>query len=317
MQKMSRLTLWAAEVLAIVLVLSLPAVAADFPTKPITIVTGSGAGGAIDILSRILARHLEKEWGQSVIVNNKPGAGGMTAATLVKKEAPDGYTLLANNSSVFTTTWQLAEEQTYSVDDFTYVNSLTGSASAWVTRAEGPYKTLKDVWAAARSGKAVSFGSFAIDNKMLAEYVAKKEGVAIKTITLKSVPEILQAVLGGHVDFGISGGTHAQYVKKGVMRVLAVTGDSRVGDSPDVPTLKEMGYGVGDSVIFLVAGPKGMPADIVKKFADAIDKAMHTEEAIKYHESRESAALTIGSAALEQRIKEAAAEFAAVKKSLN
>jgi tripartite-type tricarboxylate transporter receptor subunit TctC len=196
------------------------------------------------------------------------------------------------------------------------VNSLASSACAWVARADSPFTTLKDIWAAAKSGKSISFGAYSTDNKMYVDYIARREGVQIKGVTFKSVPEVLQAVLGGHVDFGFSGGSHAQYVQKGTLRVLAATGDSRTGDSPDVPTLKEMGYGVTNCAIFAIGGPKGIPADIVNKLADAIAKAMHTEEAAKFLEARDNIALNDGPSGLTHRMKEDAAAFADIKKVL-
>lgn len=291
----------------------LPAAAAEYPMKSITIVAGSGPGGATDTFARIIARQMEKEWKQNVIVVNKPGAGGALAAGQVKSDVPDGHTLVTSHSGTFSTTWQSMNNPTYGVDDFTYINSMTSASCAWVTRADSPYKTLKDVWAAAKSGKSVSFGGLTAENKKYAAYVARKEGVEIKAISLKSVPEVLQAVLGGHVDFGFSGGTHAQYVKKGDLRVLAAIGGSRVSDSPDVPTLKEMGYGVTDCAVFMIAGPKGIPADIVNKIADVVSKAMQTDEAKKFLESRDSEAMTVGPVELEKIIKEDAAAYGAVK----
>lgn len=313
MSRISRLILTAGVALAAGFSTLPPATAAEFPTKQINLVAAGGPGGAVDTLARIVARTMEKDWGQNVVVVNKPGAGGALGAGQVKNDASDGHTLVVGHTGTFSTTWQSMDKATYGVDDFTYINTLTTADCAWVTRGDSPYKTLKDVWAAAKSGKTISYGALTPESKKFASYIAGKEGAQIKAITLKSVPEILQAVLGGHVDFGFSGGGHGQYVKKGDLRVLAAVGGARVSDSPDVPTLKEMGYNISDCAVFMIAGPKGIPADIVKKLADIVSKAMNSEEAKKFLESRNSAAMTVGPDGLEKIVKEEAAAYVIVK----
>ena len=290
--------------------------AADFPAKPITIIAASGPGGAVDLLSRIVGRYMEQAWGQTVVILNKAGGAGGIGATQAKSAAPDGYTLVTSNHGTWSNAWQQMEKPTFTVDDFTYINSMMGGGCAWVTRADGPYKTLKDMIGAAKSGKQVSFGAFSPENKLYVDYLAKREGIQIRSITFKSVPEVLQAVLGGHVDFGFSGGSHAQYVKKGMMRVLAATDVKRAPDSPDTPTLKEMGYGVSNCASFIIAGPKGLPKDITQKIADAVAKAMQTDEAKKFLDSRETTALLLGPDELSKLVHEDAAAYASVVNSL-
>ena len=314
--RLSRLTFRAVTVFAIISACSLPAAGTDFPSKQITLVVATGPGGVADSLARIVARYMEGEWGKNVIVLNKPGAGGALGLAAVKNEVPDGHTLVVANGGAFASQWQIMESPTYKVDDFTYVNSLASSACAWVTSAQSPYITLKDVWTAAKSGKSVSFGAYSIETKMYMDYVARKEGAEITGVIFSSVPEALQAVLGRHVDFGFSGGSHAQNVKDGTMRVLAATGDARTGDSPDVLTLKEMGYGVSNCAIHAMAGPKGIPEDVVNKLANGIGKAMQTEAALKFLKGQNDLGLNDGPAGLADRMKTEAAAFAEIKNVL-
>lgn len=317
MTSVLRLTFGAVVLCTIGSALSLTATAAsDFPTRQINLIVATGPGGAADGLARIVASYMEKEWGKSVIVLNKPGAGGAIALLQVKNEVPDGHTLLVANGGTFSTQWQLMESPTFKIDDFTYIRSLATSSCAWVTSAKSPYKTLKDVWTAAKSGKSVSFGGTSIEAKMYVDYVAKKEGTEIAVPIFKGVAEALQAALAGHVDLAFSGGSHAPYVKDGTMRVLAATGDSRTADSPDVPTLKEMGYGITFCAIHALAGPKGIPTDVVNKLSDAVRRAMRTQEGLRFLEGRGDVQLDEGPSALENRIKEDAAAFAAMKSEL-
>lgn len=293
-----------------------PASAQSYPTKEITIIAASAPSGAIDIFSRLLAKQMETAWGKPVVVKNVAGAGGAVGAAQAKSVPADGHTLVTSNAGTFSTAWQQMDQPTYKADDFVYVNTFSGAGCAWVTRGDGPYKTLKDLIAAAKSGKSVSFGAFSSENKLYLDYVAKKEGVQFKSVTLKSVPEVLQSVMGGHVDFGFSGGTHVQYVKKGLLRVVASTDADRVPDSPDVPTLKEMGYGITNCSVFMLAAPKGTPKDVVQKISDQMVAAMQSPEGQKYLESRESRAIHLGPDGLTKYVMNEAAGFKTVTDAL-
>jgi tripartite-type tricarboxylate transporter receptor subunit TctC len=107
-----------------------------------------------------------------------------------------------------------------------------------------------------------------------------------------------------------------QYVKKGLLRVVASTDVNRVPDSPDVPTLKEMGYGVSNCSVFMIAAPKGLPNEIIQKVSDAVVAAMKSAEAKKFLESREAEAIHLGPAGLTKYVKDEAAEFSTVTKAL-
>ena len=296
-------------------IMPVPVQAAEYPTKPITIIAASPPGGAVDLFSRIIGRHMEKEWGQAVVVLNKSGGGGGIGIAQLKTEAPDGYTFGVSNSDTWSKNWQHMEKPNYTVDDFAYVSSFAGGGCAWVTRAESPYKTWKDIIAAAKSGKSLSFGAFSTDNKLTLNHVGRRDGIKFKTVTYKGISEILPAVLGGHVDFGFSGGSHAQYVKKGTLRVLVATDEKRAPDSPDVPTLREMGYGVSNCAFFMIAAPKGTPGDIVDKVEAAIARGMKTEEMKKYLDSRETTAMVLKPAELARRLKQDAQEYAVTLKA--
>jgi tripartite-type tricarboxylate transporter receptor subunit TctC len=293
-----------------------PAFAQSYPTKEITIVAASAPSGATDIFSRLVGKYMEAAWGKPVVVKNVAGAGGAVGAAQVKNAAPDGYTFVTSNAGTFSTAWQQMDQPTYTADDFVYIETFSGAGCAWVAKGDGPYKTMKDLIAAAKAGKSVSFGAFSSENKMYVDYIGKREGVTFKSVTMKSVPEVLQAVMGGHVDFGFSGGTHVQYVKKGLLRVVASTDIKRVPDSPDVPTLQEMGYGVTNCSVFMIAAPKGLPKEIVQKVSEAMVASMKTEEAKKYLESRESEAIHLGPEGLTKYVKDDVTSFATVTKAL-
>jgi tripartite-type tricarboxylate transporter receptor subunit TctC len=290
-------------------VASAPAASADYPTKQVTVFIGSGPGGATDHLARVIARHIEKDWGQPAVAINKPGAAGIVAATQLKSEAPDGHTIMVSNSNAMSISWQSLANPPYTVDDFTYISSLATPVCGWVARSSGAYKSWKDIVTAAKAGKSISFGAYSPDNRLMLDYVAKQENISFKVVNFKSTTEVMTAVLGGHVDFGFTGGNHVQHVKKGTMIAIAATDVQRLPDSPNVPTLRELGYDVGNCAFFMVAGPKGMPADVTQKLGDFIAKIVKTDEVEKYIEAREQHTLVLGPAEVTKRMKQDAEDY--------
>jgi tripartite-type tricarboxylate transporter receptor subunit TctC len=286
-----------------------PAAGADYPAKQVTIFIGSGPGGATDHLARVIARHIEKDWRQAAVPINKAGAAGIVAATQLKAEAPDGHTILVANSNAMSISWQAIANPPYTVDDFTYITSLATPICGWVARSDGPYKSWKDIVAAGKAGKSPSFGAYSPDNRLMLDYVAKQENMSFKVINFKSTTEVMTAVLGGHVDFGFTGGNHVQHVKKGTMVAIASTDEQRLPDSPNVPTLRELGYDVGGCAFFVVAGPKGMPAAITQKLADFITNIVKTDEVTKYIEAREQQTLLLGPEDVTRRMKQDAETY--------
>jgi tripartite-type tricarboxylate transporter receptor subunit TctC len=264
----------AAALLAASAVWALPAMAADFPSKPIKMLVGFRAGGSVDTLARLMARTLEKELGQPIVVQNKPGAGGGVTAGLVRKAAKDGHTIGMAVSNTFAANPVLSKKAKYGPGDFTYLGSAARGQCAWMVRADSPYKSVKGMLAAAKAGKSVAFGSLSPVTKLVVRYVARKAGVKIKVITLKGGAGILQGVLGGHVDFGFSGGIHVPHQKAGKIRVLASVDDRRLAGSPDRPTLQELGYDISQCSFFLNFAPKGLPGPVTAKLARAVKAAV-------------------------------------------
>ena len=246
---------------------------AEYPDRPIKILVGFKAGGGVDTMARMLAQKAGDILGQPVVVINKAGGGGAIAAKSVLGAEPDGYTLVFSVTLTFAA-WPHMTKTDYTSEDFTYIASVGKFQEAFVAGTDQPFKDWKGLIAEAKKKEGgLNVAVMTPYDKMVLRYIAKKEGVKFNQVPTKGGADIMTQVLGGHVDFGFSGGIHYSYVKAGKMNVLAGHGSKRLVGTPDVPTLKELGYDVVLENYNMVAGPKGMPEDIVKKLGDAFAQA--------------------------------------------
>jgi len=254
-----------------------PVKAADFPAKPITLIVPWVAGGSTDSCMRVLAENSAKFLGQPVIVENKPGGGGTVGpATMVATSKPDGYTLSQIPLGVFRlphtmkTTWD-------PLKDFTYIIQLTGYTYGIVVKKDAPWKDLKELLAFAKANPGkVTYATpgVGVMQHVTMEKLAKKEGIKWIHVPCKGGIEVITATMGGHVMVGAETSGWAPQVESGDLRLLAVWTEGRAKKWPDVPTLKELGYGIVASSPFGIAGPKGMDPKVIKTLHDGFKKAM-------------------------------------------
>jgi tripartite-type tricarboxylate transporter receptor subunit TctC len=251
-----------------VLSLAGPASAANWPTKPITITIGFGAGGTTDVVARAVADKLAGELGQPVVVENKPGAGGDIAATALTQQAPDGYNLVATTSTTITLD-PFINKLSYTLDDFTYVAAIGEFPEAYVALPSKGWKTIKDATAVAKTTGQMTVASNSSLDKLLTTHIAKHDGVKLSLVPTRSGAEVVTQVMGGHVDMGYSSGAYYPQAKNGQLVVLALLGNARLKSMPDVPTLKELGYGVSSTNLILFVAPKNLPKDVAAKLGKA------------------------------------------------
>jgi len=250
----------------------IPALAVDFPTKPIELQVAYAAGGLVDSMARAIAQNMEATLGQPVVVVNKPGAGGALGVTALKGAKPDGYTIGVVTGITLTYT-PLVQKTNYSLDDFTYLASVGRFQEAFVAPPDKPYKNFKELVAYAKKNPGLTYASMHPIAENILTAIARKEGIEWRAIPTKGGSEVMTAVVGKHVDFGFSGGIHPPFVKAGEMIVLAGLGKKRLLASPEVPTLMEYGYDLyfeNDNILFV---PKGTPDDVAKKLTATIEKA--------------------------------------------
>jgi len=263
-----------------VLTLAAGNAAADgYPSRPITLICPWPAGGSTDTHLRKLAELASRHLGQPVIVENKPGAGGMLGpAGMARNAAPDGYTISQLTINV------VRQPHLQKVDwdpfkDFTYIIGVSGYTFGVVVKSDSPFKTLDDVvaYAKANPGK-LSYGSTGIGTSphLLMEDLASKAGVEFLHVPFKGSADSTQALLGGHVMVQSDSTGWGKFVDAGTFRLLVTFGEQRT--RWNAPTAKELGYDVVSYSPYGIGGPKGMDPKIVKILHDAFKKAMDEPE---------------------------------------
>jgi tripartite-type tricarboxylate transporter receptor subunit TctC len=308
MKKRTFLTVTVVIGLFFILALSVSA-GAQYPNRPITILAGFPAGGAVDTMARLLAQKVGDDLGQPLVVVNKPGGGGAIAATEVSRARADGYTLCFSVALSFAA-WPHMTEARYTIDDFSYISAVGKFQEAFVSLPDKPWKDWKGLIDYAREKGGVSVGVMTPYDRQVLSYIALKDGVEFSMVPNRGGAEIMTQVLGGHVDFGFSGGIHYQYVRAGKMIVLAGHGRDRLVATPEVPTLKELGYDVALENYNVIVGPAGLPEEIVVRLARAFEKAVQSEDYQDLMNNKLNfPVVSLGSKVLTERIREMDADF--------
>ena len=246
------------------------ATAQTYPSKPIRIVVPFPAGGPTDVLSRIMGQKMAENWGQQVLVDNRPGANTIIGAEAVAKAAPDGYTLLMAIDSTLVMNQSLFSKLPYDpIKDFAPVTLTVWSHLILVTDASSGPKSVAELVQMARANPGrVNFGAGTITTQLAGEMFKKAAGLDMVFIPYKGSPGTVQGLLSGDVKFIIDGVTSSvPHIKSGKFRVLATTGSRPIAALPGLPTLAaEAGLPGFDVVIWqgLVA-PAGTPSDIIAK----------------------------------------------------
>lgn len=260
---------------------ALPAQAA-FPEGPIKLVVGFPPGGGGDTYGRLLAEHMGRSMGKTIVVDNKPGAGGNLAADAVAKAKPDGYTLLLAMSGNFALAPVLrGDKLPYKVpDDFAMVGSAVEAPHGLFVAANSRFANARDFFAAAKAGK-MSFSSTGIGGAahLGMEMVVQAAKVEMLHVPYKGTGPAVNDMLGGQVDsFFATAPPVMGQVKGGKVRLLAITGEQRNPNMPDVPTFKELGIPVVVTQWYGIAAPAGTPADVLQYLSSHLSKALASAE---------------------------------------
>jgi len=247
-----------------------------FPSKPITLIAPWPAGGGSDALMRAFAESASRVLGVSVVVENKPGAGGTLGATAMVNAKPDGYTLTQLPLGVY----RLPHMQKMPFEplkDLTHIVGLTGYTFGIVATMDAPFKTINDMvaYAKANPGK-LEYGSTGTGTTphLAMEEFSQKAGIVLNHIPYKGSAEIMQAILGGQIRVMCGIPEFAPWVKEGKLRFLATLGRQRSKAFPDVPTVKESGWDTISESPFGIGGPKHMPPSVVAVLHDAFKKTL-------------------------------------------
>ena len=248
-----------------------------FPSKPITLIVPWPAGGSTDRHMRTLAEIAGKHLGQNIIVENKPGGGGtLGLGTMERTAKPDGYTISQFPLGMLRIP-HMQKMQWDPLKDFTHIIGVSGYTFGFTVRADSPYKTFNDYIEAARKNPGkIDYGSTGAGSSphLLMEEVAINAKVQLNHVPFKGNADLQQALLGGHVMAQSDATGWDKFVESGQMRLLVTFGEKRTKRWPNVPTAKELGYGVVSQSPYGLVGPKGMDPAVVKTLHDAFKKAM-------------------------------------------
>ena len=276
MHRRSLVSFGAAALAAATLAAPFAAQAQAFPSRPVKLVIAFPAGGPTDITMRQLADNAGRILGQSVIVENKPGAGGTLPAQALQSTPADGYTVGQIPLGVFRLGYT-TKINWDPIKDISYVINVTGYAFGIVVPADSPFKTWKDFvdFAKANPGK-LTYGSTGTltSPHLTTEIIAQQAGIQLQHVPYKGSADLMLALQGGQLMSGADSTGFAPQVEAGKLRVLNTWGDKRLAKFPDAPTLKELGYDIVQNSPFGIGAPKGTPPEVVKKLHDAFKQAM-------------------------------------------
>ena len=276
---MTTTTIIRAVSLAALSLLSAAAIAQDaYPNKPIRLLVGYSAGGGNDIIARVVAGKMGEGLGQSVIIENRPGAQSIIAAELVAKAAPDGYTILMGPSGPMTMNPATYSKLPYSpLKDFVPISIICQFPLIVGVAASGPLKSVKDLIAYARANPDKSnYAASAAPFQLASELLNQRTGVKFAYIPYKGSGDSVNAVVGGQVTMTISDPAPIMGpIKAGTIRPLAVTSSQRHWSLPDVPTLNEMGVPDMDVSIWTgFVAPAATPMPIVRRLQQEVARVV-------------------------------------------
>jgi tripartite-type tricarboxylate transporter receptor subunit TctC len=268
-----------------------PAIAtadSDYPNKPIKIIVGFPAGQGTDTIARAVAVRLQPLLGQSLVIDNRAGAGGILGQQAAAASPPDGYTILLTSAGPMAVNPGVYEKLPYDpVKDYAALGGVVNVPLVMVANVDLPAKTLKDLVALAKSKPGeINFASAGngVTNHLAMEMFTQAAGVKMTHVPYKGSPAALTDVMAGRVAVMFDTPVAVlPFIKSGRLKAIAVGGTSRIAALPDVPTVAESGY-AGFSAISWMAfvAPAKTPPVIIARLGDAITKVVNTPEMQKY-----------------------------------
>jgi tripartite-type tricarboxylate transporter receptor subunit TctC len=256
-----------------------PAVAQRrFPDRPVRVLVPWAPGGTTDVQMRALCDAASKRLGQPVVVDNKPGAGGILGAqALAGGTRPDGYVLGQMPVAVFRYPQMAARPPFDPMRDFTWIIQLTGYLFGVTVRAEAPWRDFREFLAYAKDNPGkVTYGTPGVGTSLhiTMEQIAEQRGIDWVHVPFRGTTENVQALLGGQIDVTADASGWGELVKDGRLRLLVTWAAERAKRFPDAPTLREQGIDIVSASPYGLAGPKGMDPAVVQAVHDAFKAAL-------------------------------------------
>ncbi|HET7671259.1 MAG TPA: tripartite tricarboxylate transporter substrate binding protein [Burkholderiales bacterium] len=271
--------------LFLVLLVPALAMAQTFPTRPVKLVTPYSTGVGPDLYTRALAEVLQKEWGQGVIVEAKPGGNGFIAIEQVKKSQPDGHELLVLANSHLTINPVLFKNVPYNPEtDLTPIAGLYRTYFFVAVKSDGPYQSIKDLIAGAKAkpGKLTYGTPYVGSPSHLGSAIFEHEtGTQMVHVPFKDTLQIFTSIANGDVDWAVAtASSTAPMVKAGRVKLIAVAAPKRMPTHPDVPTVEEAGGPKNFEVEswLVLVGPRGLAPDLARRIGADVQKALNSPD---------------------------------------
>lgn len=251
---------------------------AEYPSRPITFMTMTQPGAQIDRLTRGLSQRMSKILGEPINVKNVTGSHGTVMATELSKSKPNGYSLGVTSLTAYTYAPHHSK-LIYKPEDFDYLTLVALNSSGFISKADKPWKTLKEAFAWHKNNNKAMVAMFhGADDRDALIRIAKKEGVKLSLIPSKGGPSVIKAVTGGHASVGYVGAILYKHVEAGSIKLIAAALGERLPPIPDVPTLREQGYDEQVEMIVALVAPKGLDAKAKAKLLAAANKLANDKE---------------------------------------
>jgi tripartite-type tricarboxylate transporter receptor subunit TctC len=260
--------------------------AQNYPSGPVKLIVPIPAGGVTDVMARVIAQRLQEMWGQTVVVENRPGGNSSVGAQTVERSPADGLTLLVAPDATFTANPALFSKLIYDPENFTPISMLCRGTPMLVVNPSLPVKTANEfiAYAKANSGK-LSYGSFGAGtySHLSMEDLKARTGVDLLHVPYRGAAPAVNGFLANEVSaMVINLSSVEEHVKTGKIRLLAAATESRVSSLPDLPTVSETVPGFSTSVWFGLWGPAKLPSDVLAKIHADVSKALDHPETTKF-----------------------------------
>ncbi len=259
---------------------------AAYPSRPITLIVPFGAGGITDLVARATAKVLEEQLDQTIVVDNRPGAGGNIAAGRLKNAKPDGYTLMFTTLGVVAVNPHTSANVPFdSLKDFTYISTVASTPHVIAVNPAVKARSLKElVNLASETPESLSFGTAGIGSSPFQGMIIMQESTGIKFlhVPFKSGAESVTSVVGAQVDMTFEASPVVMpFVRSGKLRALALANPERISSAPDLPSTAELGYPniISGSISGLI-GPAGLPKPVIDKLSKATREALENKQYI-------------------------------------
>ena len=254
--------------------------AADFPSRPLTLVVPYPAGSATDNVGRPLAQALQKNLGENVVVLNRAGAQGTIGANHAARSDPDGYTLLLASTTMFAGDSLFKSLPYDPIKSFEPIAGIGSTSMMFMVREDSPYKTIEDLIAAVKSkGDSINIGFGAASAQVVIAMFTEETKGSVTPVSYGGTPQALNDLIGGQIPVAVVDiGNGVAQMNSGRLRALAISARARSDAAPDVPALSESLPGAALETIIAVIGPAGIPQPVVERLNRAFLEVMETPE---------------------------------------